>query len=322
MTDTAASAPADGPLSVDQAIATLIPETAQEVETAAPEEAVVEQETEGDASAPEVAEDGDESPAEETEAEAETEAVEPVDPPKYWSKDAKEAFAKLPADLQAVVLEQEGPREEAAAKAKSEAAELSKQAQAEVAKVMQFSEQLSQFLPQAVETFKSKWDGVDWKATAEAYGAEEAFKMKVEMEAEQAQLQQLIAAQQQANKIAAEKARQEDQKRLQELAPHLAEPAKRAEVLKYAAEATGFDEKALEGASAIELMFIEKAMKWDRAQASLAAKPKATPAPIKAPVKPAAKAPSPAIRQADTAKNRFAQTRSVDDAVAWLVSRG
>lgn len=319
---TDAQAPADGALSIDQAISQL---TQEPVEAVTEEQAAPAQDTEGETSAPEVTEDGDETPTEETEAEAEeTEAVEPLDPPKYWSQDAKAKFAELPPELQAVVLAQEGPREEAAAKAKAEAAEVRKAAEAEVQAIRQLGETLTQVLPQALERFKSKWDGVDWKATLEAYGAEETLKLKEDMAADIAALQALEANQQRAMQIAAENARKADAERLRQLAPHLVEDeAKRNEVIDYVVKTYGVDrEVAKSSATAFEFAIAEKAMKWDRAQAALASKPKTQPAPIKAPVKPGAKSVSPTQSTAQQVKNRFSQTRSVDDAVALLLSKG
>jgi segregation and condensation protein A len=122
--------PETGALSVDQAIASLLPAAEpveQEQASEAPLEAAETTEPEGETKTPEDAEAGAETPTEGEEAEAAAEPVEALEPPRYWSTEAKARFAELTPDLQAVVLSQEGPREEATAKAKAEAA---KQAEA------------------------------------------------------------------------------------------------------------------------------------------------------------------------------------------------
>ena len=151
------SAPTEsGPLSVDQAIASLVPETVEETAPAAPVEAVAEPEIEAEASPAEETPDEAEKPAEGDEETPEPEPVAALDPPPYWKQEAKAVFATLTPEQQAVVLEQEGPREEITAKVKAEAAERRQQADAEIGKVQQLASQLADFLPQALETFNAR----------------------------------------------------------------------------------------------------------------------------------------------------------------------
>lgn len=335
--------PESGALSVEQAIAALAPEP---VEQEAPEaQAAPEpvENTEGETSAPEEAEDGAETPAEEAEAEAEPEAVAPAEPPKYWSQDAKVRFAELDPEMQAVVLSQEGPREEAAAKAKAEAAESTQRAQAEVAKVAQLAEALSERLPQWVANFKDQrtafleqWGGVepDWDLYEAQHGEQAATaaerqyrrdKSRLETAeqnlTEAAQVQQIAATQALQAQVQAELAK------LADVAPDLVDPVegpkKRDEIGRYLAQ-QGIPAEAAQRISATELVLARKAMLWDQAQAQLKAAPKPKPAvpTPKAPVRPAAAvAQSPTQRTAQQVANRFAQTRSVDDAVALLLAR-
>src|SRR5437773_1566221 len=118
----AAEAPQGGALSLDEAVALLDRRDDEREERAADDDD--HEEFAGAASAPDEAEDRAEDPSadDEEEAEADPEGeVDRLEPPKYWSKDAKARFAELDPDLQAVVLSQEGPREAAAARTKAEA---------------------------------------------------------------------------------------------------------------------------------------------------------------------------------------------------------
>jgi len=325
-----------GPLSVDQAIAALMPEPAPVEENnapEAPEEAAEEPENpEVEASPTEEAEDGAETPAEEDDEAAQAEEPEKLDAPLYWKPEAKEAFAKLPAAVQAEILAQEGPREEAAAKAKAHAAAEVEKAQKELAGVQTLAQQLAEFLPQAVKTFQQRWGEPDWAQVAQEHGAEQAFVLKAQYDAEQKQLSQVAQAEQTARLEAHKAFVQTEWRQLAQIAPELApDPAdptkgadKRQAVTKYL-QGAGIPEEAIAQISAREMMLARKAMLYDEAQA-LAKAPK-TPKPVtaiaqKAAVRPAAAQAQPsAQRTAQAVANRFAQTRSVDDAVALLLAR-
>jgi hypothetical protein len=319
--------PESGALTVEQAIAAQLPPEPVEQDDAPAVEAEETTEPQGEDQTPEEAEAEPEEPAEAEETEAEPEPVVAAEPPKYWSKDAKDAFAKLPADLQAVVLSQEGPREEAAAKAKAEAAEHVKAAQTEVAKVNQLAQQLADFLPQALETFQARWgNNPDWVAYAQQHGAEAMSIAKAQHEAELGQLQQLAVAKQQAEAQAFEGYVKAEFQKLAEIAPDLADPEKGAErrttVTKYLV-AQGIEPAALKHISAAEMLIAEKARRWDEAQAKLQAAPKPKPAPPpKTVTKPtAAQGATSQQRTAQQIANRFAQTKSTDDAIALLLAR-
>jgi hypothetical protein len=326
-----AATPASEPLSVEQAIANITPEPETETAPEAPEPAAEE---------PEEIDAGDQ-PADEPEAEPEEQAegeeelpaeAETLDPPLYWSPEAKADFAKLPASLQAVVLAQEGPREQATAKAKAEASAQVQAAQKDREGITALAEQLAEFLPQAVTTFQKRWGEPDWAQVAAEQGAETAFVLKAQYETEQKELSQLAQANQKAQAEAHKAFVQTEWRQLAEIAPDLApdlsDPTKgaekRQEVTKYLSD-EGIPRESIAQISAREMNLARKAMLWDRAQAKLAAKPAPKPvtAPARASVRPAASAAqsSPQGRVAQVA-NRYAQTRSVDDAVALLLAKG
>lgn len=325
-----APTPESGPLSVEQAIAALTPEPMEETAPEAPVEAAAEPEIEAEASPAEEPEGEAETPAEGEEAEAEAEPVVAAEPPKYWSQDAKAKFAELPPELQAVVLQQEGPREEAAAKAKAEAAAKSQAAEQEVAKVNQLAEHLAGFLPQAIEAFQNRWGSdPDWKAYADLHGAEAMILAKVEHDDQLALLQKTAQATEAAQYQAREATIKAEFAALADLAPDLVDPEKgqerRAEITKYLM-ADGFAPEIVKDISAKEMVIARKAMLWDQAQAALKARPTPKPAPapaVRSPVRPAAgQSQSPTQRSAAQVAHRFSQTKSVDDAVALLLAKG
>lgn len=322
-----------GPMSFDQAVEALTPPTQGDEQPAEEPAAATDgdEEPEGETSTPEDAEAEPETPAEGEEAEVEPEPVVAAEPPKYWSKDAKEAFANLPADLQAVVLAQEGPREEAASKAKAEAAAKVQAADAEVAKVQKLANELAEFLPQALETFASRWGSdPDWVAYAQEHGAEAMTIAKAQHDAELTQLQKSVAAKQQADQIAQVAYVKAEFVKLAEVEPDLVPDVtdlnkgldKRQGVVKFLLE-KGLPRETIPDISAVEMSIAYDAMRWRDAQAKLKAQPpKPTPALRPAPVRPAAaQSQSPTVRSATTAAGRFAKTRSVDDAVELLLSR-
>jgi hypothetical protein len=318
-------------MTVDMAVTSLltpVEEQAPEAPQAAAEEAT---EPQGETSTPEEAQGEPAEPAEGEEAEAEGGAVAPAEPPRYWSKDAKEAFAALPADLQAVVLAQEGPREEAAAKVKAEAAAKTAEAQAEMGKVTQLAEHLSGFLPQALETFKARWgDEPDWVAVAQEHGAEAMTLAKAQYDAEKSQIAKLVEAKREADALAHQAYLKAEFAKLAELAPELAPDATdpkqgqeaRQAVVKYAIS-NGIAEADIAHISAAEMLIARKAMLWDEAQAKLKAAPKPKPAPLKpALVRPgAATAQSPSQRAAVSSQNAFNSKPSIDNAVALLLNK-
>lgn len=324
----------EGPLSVDQAIANLA--GSPEVDPA-PVEDPVEDETEApeteDATTSEDADSEDDSPGDEgEEAEAEDEAVEPVPAPTWWKADAKAKFAELPPELQAVVLEQETVRERVVAEVKANAAETVKAAQKELAGVQTLAEQLNDFLPQAIETFKSRWgEAPDWAEVVRLNGAEEAFILKAQWEQEQAQIVQLRQATAQAETQARQVFLQNEFKTLSEIAPDLVDgeagAEKRTAVTLYL-DSNGIDREAINNISAREMVIAHKAMLWDQAQAkskTLGTKPQTATPPkaVKTPARPGAAAvQATPQRAAQTQRNRYAQTRSVDDAIALLLAKG
>lgn len=312
-----------GPLSVDQAVASLMAPPEPEHEEAAPVEAAAEpeQEIEAEPNPAETTSEAEEPGDGEEAAELTVAEAEPVKAPQWWDAEAAAEFAKLTPEAQSVVFAQEAKREAITAKAKQEAADVRREADHQVAQVQQIVAGLNDLVPKALETFKSRWD-VDWKATIAEHGAEQTLIWQAEMEAEKAQLQQLTAAKAEAERLSHQAFLQAEAEKLK--GTELEKPELRNEVGKYLVE-TGIEPEALTRISASELTIAHKAMLWDRAQAALKAKPPAPKpvAPVKAAVRPAAASQSSSEqRNATQIANRYAQTRSVDDAVALLLAKG
>ena len=322
-----AATPETGAMTREQAVASLV---AAETAPEAPVEAAEEEEIEGEASPPEETPDEAEEPAEgEEEAEAE-EPVAALEPPPYWKQEAKAVFAAMTPEQQAVVLAQEGPREEITAKVKAEAAAARQQADAELGKVGKLATELADFLPKAIETFQSRWGAdPDWVAFATEHGAEAMTLAKAQHDQELGLLQRTAQATRQAEAQAQEAYVRSEFVTLAEIAPELADPtsgpALRTEVTKYLVD-DGIDPSAIQNISAREMRIARKAMLYDRAQAALKAKPAPKPvAPVaKSPVRPAAAVvqASPEKRDVAALKNRFAQTANREDAAALIAKLG
>ena len=326
-----------GGFSIDDAVTFLDQEEEAPAPAAAPTAAAApaagdEQQSEGAASTPDDTPDEAENHTQEGDETNATDegAVEPIEPPKYWSQDAKAKFAALDPDLQAVVLAQEGPREEAAAKAKDEAAQVRAAAEKEIAGIQKFAEELQTFLPQAVQTFRSRWgDNPDWVAYAQQNGAEAMSIAKAQFEAERTTLQQLAQAQKEADGKAHQAYVAAEFKALETIAPELADPkegaARRTEVTKYL-QVLGIPDAALVRISAVEMSLARKAMLWDQSQAKTTLKPAPKPAP--ATTRPLARGAAsvgsddPKARTVATARARLNKTGSIDDAVGFLNTLG
>lgn len=289
------------------------------------------QEIEADASSADDETDQPEKQDGEVEEEAE-QAETLLEPPLYWKPEAKEAFAKLDPALQAEILAQEGPREEAASKAKAEAKAQVEAAQKEVESIQKLAAHLNDFLPQALQTFQSRWGQgePDWAAVAEEHGTDKAFQLKTQYDRETAQLKQLQETAQKTAQEAHTAFVQSEWKVLAEIAPELAPDVsdvakghdKREGVTKYLVN-QGVPVEAIKNISAREMLIAHKAMLWDQAQTALKAKP-AAPKPAAPPPKAIARPSAgqthvpPKVAALKAADRALSKSGSIEDAVALL----
>lgn len=332
-------------LTVDAAVAALdaAPEPAPEeqqpeaqVETPAAEVPAEEAEPEIEA-APEAEEpDAPEEASVEAEAEEVAPALPASDAPRTWDTAAKEHFATLPRAIQDIVLDRADQDARAVSKALQEANDARKATEADSAKVTRLADELTAFLPQALKTFEAKWgQKPDWAALVQQVGSDEALKIKFEYEQEQQQLGELVRKENEARSLAHQDFVKRENAKLAELSPEMSHPETgsklRGEVASYAIAQGAVTAQELANVSAAQLSIAHKAMLYDRLPEALK-NPATPPAPKPAaqqqrpPARPAvrpsaAPAPTSQTRTAQQAANRFAQTNSIDDAVAMLDAR-
>lgn len=344
---TEVAAPADGPLSVEQAISAIrapveTPDApaAEPVAEDAPEpEADLAPETESEAEPTAEETDDPETPVIDGEEDAQPESdpeLPVIAAPQSWDAQGRAEFAKLPRATQEIILARETARDQATSRAQSEASEARKQAQAEVAGLAQLKTALEQVATKAGEVFADRWANVDWVTFARQ--DPQAYTIaRAEFEAEQAELHQVRQAKSVAEK-AAEQARdtefqsyvQAEQAKLPTIAPDLVDPkegkARMAKVGEFLL-GLGVTPEALRGISAAELSIAYDAMQWRQAKtktvADLAKPRPAAVAPRPATPRPAAPsaaqpAPPPRQRAVQIAQNRLNASGKVDDAVALL----
>jgi hypothetical protein len=336
-TDAAPAATDSGPISVDDAVQTLL--TASD-EDLAPEdgddpdeEADPEDETEAeDQSAAEDDAPEDEPASEDAEDEDEEQEPDPepaIDAPRFWSAEEKALFAKAPTELQHLVAAKDAEAEKRVYQAKEEAAAARKDASiiAEVRTV------IDQQVERAQTIFQSKWDGIDWARWAREDVAEYAAA-KEEFEAEQLELRKMQTAQ---AATAGEEHRQfllAENAKLAEVAPDLADPVhgrtRKAALIEHL-RSRGYTDEDLKWAGAKELDDAYCAMQWRQAKAKAKADPpklkqpepaKVAPQKSAGPVRPAAAAPprkSVIQRQRTETVGKALKSGRMDDAVAALL---
>lgn len=261
----------------------------------------------------------------ETEEQPEQTEVEPIDAPNWWDADAKGRFAELSPELQEIVKIQEDKREAITQKAKQEASEARKNADAEAKKLASLAERAENVLDSVNEVFKSKWDGMTPEVWAElaATDPETAFQLKLEYDADKERLSNVRAAQAETAKVTQEQHFSEQRTRLLEINPKLATDQKQLEAVGSYIVSNGIPVEVISSATADELNIVWKAMQYDSMMAKARAVKEAPPVVTKpAPQKSLAPAASretplpPQQREVQQIKNRLAQTGSRDDLAA------
>lgn len=273
----------------------------------------------------------DATEAEEVSTEEQTEEVEaePVPPPQWWDAEAKARFSELPPEVQATVLEQENKREAITAKVKQEAAEARKQAEAQIQGFNALAERITEALPLAEKAFQSKWEGATPQFWSElsAQDPQAAFQLRMQFDAEMAELQSVRAAEQQAQAVAHQAHLQQLAQDLQTKAPELLSNPESLRALEAYGNSNGIPQTVIMTATADELLILNKARLWDESQAkakSAAEAPRTVPKtpPVKVVAPVAASSQGNAHqREIQRLENRLAQTKSLDDAVALMEAR-
>jgi len=317
-------AAADGPLSIEQALA-LIDGGLLDDDVSEDPDPDEDQATLGDRVAGEDAED-------EEAAEDDPEAAPVIDPPRSWDADARAAFAKLPPDIQQTIAVRESQRDRAVSKAQQEAGDARRRAEQEADEIGQLKGQLDQLIRRGQATFQDRWADFEqnFPALVDQFGAEQALKWRAERDHELSELARLNAAHQQTAQHERARFIATESQRLTELQPELTDPktggARRESLARWLIE-QGVPQAVIPELDARTVALAYDAMRFrqgaDKVQEARL-RPNSDPnRPSARPgAKPgAAQAARPQHRTVETAKTRFAQSRSVDDAVALLNAR-
>lgn len=273
-------------------------------------------------------------PADAPDADAEDDAAAALpsrNPPPHWNAAERELFGKLTPEVQDALLAQEGKRETVVQRVRQESQAARQAAEFERTALNQRVQALDVLLPQALSTFQGRWADIDWTNVTDQLGAEGAFKLRAQFDAEREQLQRLGAIRQQAMSDAHRQFVAAEAEALRTVAPDLADATEgkvRREALGKFLIEEGFPSDRIALMNAKEASIAYDAMRWREAQKRAAA-PKTKPA-LAAPaprLAPAGVRPSAAAGQrspqsaADAAMTRLRKTGRIDDAVAYLNAR-
>lgn len=266
--------------------------------------------------------------APETASEGEGEEVEaaqpPIEPPHFWSAEAKARFGELPYELQLVVQENEKAGSKATTQKLEEAALAKKAADSKAEALASLSERIEAAAEQAETTFADRWAGMDQAAWLKLSrdNPEQYIQLKAQHDAESTAVQQAKAAKDAASQVERARWRSEQIDRLKTLTPELVDPVKGQENLAALGSylvAQGVSEQDLPNVGALEMTVAWKAMQYDKGRTAL----KPRPAAEKAPVRPAASpSQSPQSNALANAETRFKRSGSVEDAVRILNLKG
>lgn len=244
--------------------------------------------------------------------------------PQSWDAEERAVFATLPLEAQQVIVARESERDKAVNRAQSEAAEVRKRAEQEVQGVTQLRAVTEQVLTKAAQTFRGKWDNVDWQTWAQADPAAYVAG-RAQFEAEQRDLAQLDAAHQAQRDQEMRTFQQAKAERIKTEAPELVDPVRgkdRVQKLESFLEANGIGRDIFPTLDAFTIGLAYDGMRYRDARARAKSQVTPTPAPTRAAVRPAAaQAVRSPQRNAEALTQRLRQTGSVEDAVALLNAR-
>ncbi len=319
---------AGGLLSAEQPIEETNPQTAQQEATPqaeaapdAPQEPESETETDGQDADPEA-------------------QLPPLQAPQSWNAEARKEFEALPRAAQQIIAARETERDTAVSKALLETTAQRKIADEEAARFSQTVQVLTQVLPVMVTRFANKWDGWDFRTAIQQYGTDEALIQRDQRDQDYAQLQQIVAVQQQSGTELQNRFNRAQVEAMPNVAqqlgaPELLDQQHRNAIVSFALS-RGVQQDELPNFTAVHWGIANDAMKYRELIASgklTASRPQAqTTQPAAqqqrqptAQVRPTA-APAtrtnPTRRAVSEAETRLAKTGRIDDAIALLNARG
>lgn len=261
----------------------------------------------------------------------EVEAAPAVDAPQWWDASDKAVFSSLTPEAQAAVARNEEKREAVTQKAKTEAkAEALAAVTPEVEKLRSLSAQLEGVIPNELGKFQEEYGNIDWQKMPEwAAAAPEAYNQWMAVyNAKRMALENTLHAKAEADRVAQATFAKTTADRLAIIAPDVAKDPKILKALGDYLPTTGMTNAQLADASAEELVILNKARLYDEMMAKAVAKPvpptvKTAQTPVKIAPQGGARPPSTSQqRQAQALGNRFAQTRSIEDAAALIALKG
>jgi hypothetical protein len=311
----------------------------QPAESAEPQAATAEQES------PPQGDDADQLEAVPSEdADATEPAEEPsIEPPRSWTKEAKERWAALPRETQEYLANREQERDREVRRSQNEAAEAKKAVQAELTKVEQARQEYEAKLPAIMQALQDAQSGqfadIKTMADVERLATDDPFRY-LQWQAHQQKLQAVNYELEQSKQRQTTEQKtkwaqhvQEENARAAELHPELADASKAERLQKAAVELLsdkGFTQQELARLANGE----DKLSIYDhRVQSLLLDGVKyreAQKAPAKAITKPVPPVQKPGVappRGAQAAQTiqalnqKFSATGSIDDAMALLAAR-
>lgn len=217
------------------------------------------------------------------EEEGEADADPPIDPPQFWSEDAKKHWPDLPRQTQEFLSEQD-QRTTAAVNQKMMAIadEVKK-------RTADRTQQLDDLVSAAVVQFQNEYANITDERLAQLVSTKEitsetAFQIMAERNQREASLKELLGQVQRQRDEETQKYVAAEADRLRTLMPEFFDEKKgpeiKKDIMQYAAQ-NGVSKEDLEGISARDLVILRKAMMYDRNQAKLRTKPAPKPAPKK-----------------------------------------
>lgn len=250
-----------------------------------------------------------------------------LEPPRFWDAEDKERFGELPRDVQEIILRKEDERNAATARVLQEAAEKRKALEADGTRLGQLLQGLDILLPHAMGTFQHRWNAIDWNKVASQHGADQALKLRGQMQREQHQIQQLHAAKGRtdAAKFRDHMIRETD--KLHALSPELAHPklgVERKTALKKFLTNMGVPAGRIARLSAHEAALAYDAMRWRNGQeaADALAAVKPTAQSRRTPAKPTAATGPRSTNQARIGSLAKKRELSIEEAVELANLKG
>lgn len=293
-----------------------------------------------DEASPEPAEEqpiGDEAPEE-----AEPAELPPIEPPRSWTKEAKDRWEALPREAQEEVARIEQSREKEFRRSQNEAADQRKAIEAERIQAEQTRKEYEAKLPAIMQALQdaqnSQFPDIKTMADVERMALEDPFR-KIQWDTHQQKLQVVAYQQEQANQRQEQertsnwsKFQTEETAKAAELHPELADPVKAKQLQEKVVELfrdKGFTDSDLNSMATGEKYspfdhrwqsILVDALKYREAQK---AKPVAVAKSVPPVQRPGVAPPRGAAKAGDiqALSQKLDRTGSVDDALAVLAAR-